>query len=1329
MSRRSRDSFITIRSEGAILPADLLQRIVDGGPRLDGLTPASYHLVEGERITEAINRSWSRLLGLWTSFRGFITKVSPADAATGVTRDRWLLPLFQELGYGRLQTAKAVELNGKSYALSHAWGHTPIHLVGCRVDLDRRTPGVAGAAKGSPHSLLQEVLNGADASLWGFVANGLQLRVLRDSARLTRQAYVEFDLEAMFDGQIYADFVLLWLVCHQSRVESDRPETCWLERWSYAAQEQGTRALDQLRNGVEEAITALGCGFLAHRANEGLRERLRSGELITQDYYRQLLRMVYRLLFLFVAEDRDVLLDPEASAEARERYTRFYAISRLRQLAERRIGTRHADLYYRMRLVMRLLGSDEGSAALGLPALGGFLFAHEAVPDLDEAEIANHDFLDAVRALAFIIDRHGRRAVDYKNLGAEELGSVYESLLELHPALSIDAPSFELQTAGGSERKTSGSYYTPTSLITSLLNSALDPVLDEAARQPDPKHAILDLKILDPACGSGHFLIAAAHRLAHRLAAIRTGDEAPAPEATRAALRDVIGSCIYGVDINPMSVELCKVSLWMEALDPGKPLSFLDHHIQCGNSLIGATPALLARGVPEEAFTPVIGDDKAVCSGLRKRNKAERAGQLSFLNAAGDVWPAVPRLAEYFTKVDAIPDRDIAGVRLREDADQRGRESPSYRRAKLAADAWCAAFFWRKDGAAPPPITHDVFERLSARPESLPDLAERQAEIERLVMHHGFFHWHLAFPSVFTVTHGRDEVAEAAGAGWEGGFDVVLGNPPWERIKLQEQEWFATREPSIANATNKAARERLIRELPEQNYVLHLNWQIALRSTESESQFLRTAGRFPLTGVGDVNTYALFAEHFRTLLKPRGRAGIIVPTGIATDDTTKQFFGDLVERQTLVQIIGFENEAFIFRDVHHSFRFCLLTMSGVEGRVSTADFAYMVRYVEDVSDPQRHFALSRDEIALLNPNTHTCPIFRNAVDAKLAKQIYRRVPVLADVAQEESPWGVRFLTMFHMANDSHLFTTTPAEDLLPLYEAKLMHQFDHRYSTYEGARVANLNAGILPQPSLEQKANPAFVVRSRYWVARRTVEERLAGRWDRGWLLGFRDVCRSHDERSAIFSLIPRVAVGHKMPLLFPAAHHPAPLVACFFATLNSPWLDYFARQKIGGASLSFFILRQLPILPPSAFSTADIAYITTRVVELVYTAWDMAPFAADIWAAADEELRAALLTQNAECNTGAPEDLFRPQEGLPLSPFRWSEGRRASLRAELDARIAKLYGLTRDELRYILNPQDVYGPDFPGETFRVLREKELKQFGEYRTRRLVLEAWDREKY
>ncbi|RRR68806.1 MAG: hypothetical protein EI684_17000 [Candidatus Viridilinea halotolerans] len=593
-----------------------------------------------------------------------------------LTRERWLLPLFQELGYGRLQIAKPVEVSSKSYALSHGWEHVPIHLVGCRVDLDRRTPGVAGAAKGTPHSLLQEALNGSSNHLWGFVTNGLRLRVLRDSVRLTRQTYVEFDLEAMFEGHVYADFVLLWLVCHQSRVEADRPELCWLERWSRAAHEQGSRALEQLRDGVEEAITALGCGFLRHSANGILRDRLRSGELTKQDYYRQLLRLVYRLLFLFVAEDRDLLLDPQSSPQARDRYRRYYSLASLRRLAERRLGTRHGDLYQRVRLVMRLLGSDDGEPALGLPALGGFLFSRNALPDLELAELTNHDMLDALRALAFIHDRHGRRLVDYKHLGAEELGSVYESLLELHPLLHIDAPSFELQVAGGNERKTSGSYYTPDSLITCLLDSALEPVLDEAAHKSKSAEALLSLKIVDPACGSGQFLIAAAHRLARRLAGVRSGDEEPDPKTLRSALREVVGRCIYGVDINPLAVELCTVRLWMEALEPGKPLSFISHHIKCGNSLLGTTPTLLIRGLPDAAFAPISGDDRAMCSALRRQNKHERTtGQLSFIDATGRLlWLPAERMGACFADVSVIPDNDIAGVHRREEADRRCRE-------------------------------------------------------------------------------------------------------------------------------------------------------------------------------------------------------------------------------------------------------------------------------------------------------------------------------------------------------------------------------------------------------------------------------------------------------------------------------------------------------------------------------------------------------------------------------------------------------------------------------------------------------------------------------
>lgn len=264
------DIFTTVHIQGTILPADLLQRIVSGDTSLGGLSPQDYHLGEGERLNDAINRSWNRLSGLWAHFRAASQTLPDNDLGTTLTRERWLLPLFQELGYGRLQTARAFEVNGKSFPVSHSWGHVPVHLVGCRVDLDIKKAGVAGAARSSPHSLVQELLNTSDAHLWGFVSNGLILRVLRDNASLVRQAYVEFDLATMFDSQAYADFVLLWLICHQSRVESERPEECWVERWSKEAQQHGARALDKLREGVEQAISALGSGFLKHPANQTL---------------------------------------------------------------------------------------------------------------------------------------------------------------------------------------------------------------------------------------------------------------------------------------------------------------------------------------------------------------------------------------------------------------------------------------------------------------------------------------------------------------------------------------------------------------------------------------------------------------------------------------------------------------------------------------------------------------------------------------------------------------------------------------------------------------------------------------------------------------------------------------------------------------------------------------------------------------------------------------------------------------------------------------------------------------------------------------------------
>ena len=681
MSRRTRDLFENIHSEGGLLPPDLLKRIAEGDKGIPGLSPQSYHLAKGERLNEMINRSWNRLLGAWASFREAAEQLAASSADAGVTRDRWLSILFQELGYGRLEaTPKAREIKGKAYPISHFRHASPIHLIGFRTKLDERTRGVRGAATQSPHSLVQEFLNRSDNHLWGFLSNGLQLRLLRDNVSLTLQAYVEFDLEGMMEGEAYADFALLWQLTHQSRVEprarasagegdqvastepqAPRPEECWLEQWSRVADQQGTRIREDLRLGVQKAIVALGRGFLAWPKNDRLREALRTGKVEKQAYYRELLRVVYRLLFLFVAEDRELLLLPEIDTkpEARQRYAGWYSTRRLRQLAERRRGSPHPDLYRGLRVVMQKLGSDTGCPELGLPALGSFLWSRETIPNLAEADIANRGLLEAVRALAFTEQDRRLRAVDYRNLGSEELGSIYESLLELHPEVDTQAHHFELRTAAGHERKATGSYYTPTSLIRCLLDSALEPALDAACQRENPERAILDLKVCDPACGSGHFLIAAAHRMARRLAAVRTGEDEPAPEAQRTALRDVIGRTLYGVDMNPMAVELCKVNLWMESIDPGLPLTFLASHIRCGNALVGTTRALMGDQVPDAAWVVLEGDNKKVTASLKRQNKAEIAGQRRLPFGP----PSEPaELREAMQAVEQAPDADAGGV-------------------------------------------------------------------------------------------------------------------------------------------------------------------------------------------------------------------------------------------------------------------------------------------------------------------------------------------------------------------------------------------------------------------------------------------------------------------------------------------------------------------------------------------------------------------------------------------------------------------------------------------------------------------------------------------
>ena len=753
----------TITSTGALLPRDLLERIAAGDPTLEGTDAEAYGLTPDDRLNNAIAQSWNRLGTLWEQFTAEEAVHAGERAATGLTRRRFTLPLLEELGFTPLPLATNLHVDGKAYPISHEWAESvPVHLVGARVSIDRRTPGVAGAAKTSPHGLVQEFLNRSERHLWAIISNGRLLRLLRDNASLTRTAFVEFDLAAMFDGERYNDFVVLWLTCHSTRFEGERPDSCLLEVWTREAASSGLRALERQRDGVERAVRALGAGFI-RQPNPALKRRLRSGELTADDYQRQIVRVVYRLLFLLVAEARDLLLTPEADAVARKRYEHFYSLRRLVSLADRHRGSSHGDLWESLVVVVRALSGDTATPTLELQPLGSFLWSADATPDLDSATIDNAHLLGAVRALVFVYDSESRvrRFVDYRNLGAEELGSVYESLLELHADINIDAGTFCLTSAAGHERKATGSYYTPPELIGRLLDHALDPVLDEAQRGADAEEALLALRVLDPACGSGHFLIAAAHRIAGRLASVRGGDAEPTPADLRAALRDVIGRCLYGIDINPLAVELCKVSLWIEANQPGRPLGFLDHHIVAGDSLLGATPEMIADGVPDSAFKALTGDDKQWVKTLRRTNKDERERRAQEVLALGwSPFAGTRALADELGVINAGSEDSVDDVAVKADLFAELKSSAEYLQPKLAADAYCAAFVARKVPGAPT-IT-DATVRSAAEGRDI-DPATRAA-VQALAERYRFTHLHLVYPDVFANS---------------GGFDIVIGNPPF----------------------------------------------------------------------------------------------------------------------------------------------------------------------------------------------------------------------------------------------------------------------------------------------------------------------------------------------------------------------------------------------------------------------------------------------------------------------------------------------------------------------------------------------------------------------
>jgi N-6 DNA Methylase len=1489
-------AYRAIRIEGGLIPAEELTRLtLLADPKETEQTESQYRIAKGLKLREEIARDFKIALSLWHDFKALRQRQDVQ--AHEVTVREWLLPLLRDvLHFHDAARCPAIEHAGHQYAIGHAAlfsaptagsasgpvrGRVPLVFAGFDQTLDNAAerfgetnPDTGKTRRRSPFMLAQEALNATDTSLWAIVSNGLVLRILRDNASLTRPAYIEVDLETLFTEELLADFSAFWLLAHASRFagpagqDDAPPSDCPWERWRAAGQQAGVTVRGKLRYQVADALRAVGTGFVSHPANGSLRAVLQNPNsgYDRQAFFEELLRLVYRLIFLTTVEDRRdrgtgerLVFDPKATGAAKARYLAGYSLTWLRERAVRRSQhDRHADLWQALTITFGALG--RGEPALGLPALGGLFDAEQCV-HLDNAQLDNRHLLSAVFQLGWFRADGGLSRVNYRDMGPEELGSVYESLLELVPDLQGLATPATARLAfvgddatdastKGNTRKLTGSYYTPDSLVQELIKSALEPVIAQTvkANPQRPVEALLSLTICDPACGSGHFLLSAARRLAdevalHRAAAEREGG-APTPIDYRHALRDVVSRCIYGVDKNPMAIQLAKTALWLEAYSPDRPLSFIDHHLRIGDALLGVLdPKVLEKGIPDEAYTALSGDDKEVAKALKKKNKEDLESWRAI--AGGDLLTQAG-LAEQALTVEALDDDSPEHVAAKRQAwETASRQAGGSVLARLA-DTYLAAFLAPKVAEVTSwvPLSGYLWGVISGQPAQ----SAVEGPAQALCRRHGVFHWWLAFPQVAA----------------RGGFDVMLGNPPWERIKLQEEEFFATRSPLVAEAKHKAERGQRIEWLREgvllhrvnpdlaraegltppnrAEVALYEGFIAARRGAEAASLFAHEGRRFPLTGIGDVNTYALFAETIFQATRRAGRAGFIVPTGIATDDSTKQFF-EAVSNGRLVRLHDLRTGPGLFSEIgHQRYKFCLLTI----GEAAAAEFAFFALKVEDLADARRHFRLSPQDFRLINPNTRTCPVFRTERDAELTKRLYRAAPVLIEEEPIDAdgkalpavnPWGIRFQTMFHMSGDSGLFRDAPVAvddwPVLPLYEAKMVHHFDHRWGSYTQALP-----GEEPEPddvTLEQKADPEFTVRPRYWVDQRNALARIASvpdavrkhwlvlhleedpdkrrgsangletalsRWLAGelfqreladadvtalntqqlhrlvetverhlgtsfatawrllreqgwttrkglkdlplwgrvsaeaklgsddlnalesaltggqsaqvalldvwleersprWLMGWRDICRSTDERTVIASVVPRSAVGNKLPLFLPSADVSAAQCASLLANLSALTLDFAARQKLGGTTLNYFYLKQFPVLHPRSYGGDHLEFIVPRVLELTYTAHDLKPWADDLEA---YDLRPAA------------------ERGRP---FAWNPDRRAHMRAELDAYYARLYGLDRDELRYILDPADVMGSDYPSETFRVLKSNEMRQFGEYRTRRLVLAAWD----
>ena len=1187
---------------------------------------------------------------------------------------------------------------------------------------------------------------------WGILTNGARWRLYWAGARSVSEEFLEVDLSCALAldpqgepgldaaARDHALRVFATIFSRAAFARTGAAGKSFLERARSKSAFYEERVANSLSTLVFEDIFPALTAAIAGASPETPLDEVRDASLV----------LLYRLLFLLYAEDRDLL--PVNS----ESYDDYALRPKRIEVGDRTgrgdvFSTSASQIWNRIADLSRIV--DRGDDSIGIPPYNGGLFAPADTPLLDRIRLPDSVLAPVIDKLSF--ERQGgaksseRHYINYRDLTVQQLGSIYERLLE-HEVVREDGVIAVRPNAFA--RKNSGSYYTPDELVTLILEKTLEPLFEDANAgfanaigrirkrdaenytraelgDADPAQAILRLRICDPAMGSGHFLVSlvdlmadkvleamaeatakaeeAGHDytspLADRIGGIRrtilknareegwTIDEAQLDDR-HIVRRMVLKRCVYGVDKNPMAVELAKVALWLHTFTVGAPLSFIDHHLRCGDSLFG----LWVRDAIDKASK--LGGELLWNDALRNARRSAEA--MKTIEALTDAEIAeAHRSAAMWEDVELMTG-DLDGfVSFMHALDWLGLDKDGKRLVRL----WLDGRF-----GDPIPIARGCKEPEGgkARVEEVEAFSEIWRDARQLIEEERFLNWQIAFPGVWQ--------------GWEsaerkGGFDAIVGNPPWDRIKLQQVEWFAERRPEIARASRAADRKKMIAALEKAGDPLAQDYAKASARAEAGTRMARKDGNYPLLSGGDVNLYSLFVERAMTVVKQEGLIGLLVPSGIASDKTAAKFFKGVATEGRLKALYDFENRRTrydlkpFFEDVDSRFKFCALVASPSPTEYA-AQCAFFLQATAEIDDPERCFTLSAEDFARVNPNTGTAPIFRSRRDAELTKAIYAAAPILVDRSGgvEVKTWPVKYLRMFDMTNDSGLFRTrqeledqegayplggniygSASGNWVPLYEGKMIQAFDHRAA---GVKInpKNLNRSGQPDSSTpEQLGNPDFFAKPRFFVE----EDRISWLADYPWLIAFKDITSPTNMRTMIAAAIPKSGVGNTAPLiLWDDQDTPPDQRALLLGNLGAISFDYVTRQKAQSTHLNWYIVEQLPVIPPGEFeitrfgSKTSAEIVREAVLELTYTAHDMAPFARDMG--------------------------YVDEGGNVKPPFTWDEERRFVLRAKLDAVFFHLYGITdRNDIRYIYS------------TFPIVEREETGRYGSYRSLDLC-RAW-----